>query len=146
MKSKQHVTGLCGALLMAAALIGAQPGTADAQGGPGAPAPQPPHVRGTVLGVQGYYEVLPSGAIVLYPSTPITSPGIMHTILGMFGGDTLVGRRGYFQISPAGELLLYFPPGNMWPGWHGGPAMGAGPMMPPSGGMPGMPAMPQKRQ
>ncbi|MDJ0944411.1 MAG: hypothetical protein QNJ30_13140 [Kiloniellales bacterium] len=77
------------------------------------------YTKGTILGVQGYYEVTPSGAIVLYPATPVTAPGVMHTILGMFGGTSLVGRRGYFQITPNGEMYLYFPPGAQWPGAAG---------------------------
>ena len=77
------------------------------------------YTKGTILGVQGYYEVTPSGAIVLYPSTPVTAPGVMHTILGMFGGTNLVGRRGYFRITPQGEMLLYFPPEAQWPGAAG---------------------------
>ena len=77
------------------------------------------YTKGTILGVQGYYEVTPSGAIVLYPATPVTAPGVMNTILGMFGGTSLVGRRGYFQITPNGEMYLYFPPGAQWPGASG---------------------------
>ncbi len=77
------------------------------------------YTKGTVLGVQGYYEVTPSGAVILYPATPVTAPGVMHTILGMFGGTSMVGRRGYFQITPMGELFLYFPPGTPWPGMGG---------------------------
>ncbi len=56
---------------------------------------------------------------MLYPATPVTAPGVMHTILGMFGGTNLVGRRGYFQITPNGEMYLYFPPGAQWPGAAG---------------------------
>ena len=80
--------------------------------------------KGTVLGVQGYYEVTPSGAVILYPATPVTAPGVMHTILGMFGGTSMVGRRGYFRITPMGELFLYFPPGTPWPGMSGGAVQG----------------------
>ena len=82
----------------------------------GVPGVEQGYTTGQILGVQGYYEVTPSGAVVLYPASPVTAPGVMHTILGMFGGTSLVGRRGYFRITPAGELFLYFPPGVPWPG------------------------------
>lgn len=87
---------------------------------PGMPGMSGPYTKGQILGVQGYYEVLPSGAVVLYPATPVTAPGVMNTILGMFGGNSMVGRRGYFRITPRGELHLYFPPGTVWPGMQGG--------------------------
>ncbi len=89
------------------------------------------YATGSVLGVQGYYEVTPSGSIILHPATPITAPGVMHTILGMFGGNGLIGRRGYFRISPAGELFLYVPPGATWPGMTGPIPPAGGPGVPP---------------
>jgi len=74
------------------------------------------YVKGDVLGAQGYYEVLSNGMIVLYPSSPVTAPAVMDTILGMLGGRDLVGRRAYFEVTERGELHLYFPAGSGWPG------------------------------
>lgn len=122
------LTVLCGASVASLAQAQSQPEF-------GMKGMDPGYTKGTILGVQGYYEVTPSGAIVLYPSTPITTPGVMHTILGMFGAGSMVGRRGYFQIMPSGELFLYFPPGTAWPGMMGtqiAPGMFGQPVPPPN--------------
>lgn len=132
------------ALAMLAVCAFAAPSHALAQGQPqwGVPGMAGGHARGTILGIQGYYEVTPAGAIVLYPSTPVTAPGVMHTILGMFGASSLVGQRGYFKVTPKGELFLYFPPGTTWPGMqsmqivpdpYGKPGLAPGTMAQPSG-------------
>lgn len=124
---------ILGALALAASLLAFTTANAEEPVPLGMAGLEKGYTKGTILGVQGYYEVTPSGAIVLYPATPVTAPGVMHTILGMFGGTNLVGRRGYFQITPKGEMFLYFPPGAQWPGASGaylmpGPPGQAGPV------------------
>jgi len=108
------------------------------------------YVKGEVLGARGYYEVLSNGMIVLYPSSPVTAPAVMNTILGMLGGRDLIGRRAYFEVTKRGDLHLYFPPGAVWPGMQRSDAdegakrprgaPGAGMRGPPRG-MRGPPAM-----
>lgn len=69
-----------------------------------------------VFGSNGYFEVTPAGALILYPVWNAMDPEVMYTIFAMMGSTSLVNRRGYYEVAygDGGERQVHFflPPGT----------------------------------